>query len=178
MVHSISMRIWSGQASLWIARTQPLIQTVWLSSNSVRMLYTLRNSADHTLKPATYPQRINRSCHHASRNIPLSPLVELNTWMPKQKSKQGINLLSGQDSTGVKSTHEEQAEQAAGPREYVSYLKPNLTIAMVDDFSKYPAKSIPQPVSTIVAKLGKQVNVLLSSLEWNFMPSISTFEFS
>jgi hypothetical protein len=98
--------------------------------------------------------------------------------MPKQKSKQGINLLSGQDSTGVKSTHEEQAEQAAGPREYVSYLKPNLTIAMVDDFSKYPAKSIPQPVSTVVAKLGKQVKVLLSSLEWTFMPSISTFEFS
>ncbi len=80
----------------------------------------------------------------------MSPLVELNTWMPKQKSKQGINLLSGQDSTGAKSTHEEQAEQAAGPREYVSYLKPNLTIAMVDDFTKYPAKSIPQPVSTIV----------------------------
>lgn len=77
----------------------------------------------------------------------LVTLVELNTWMPKQKSKQGINLLSGQDSAGVKSTHEEQAEQAAGPREYVSYLKPNLTIAMVDDFSKYPAKSIPQPVS-------------------------------
>ncbi|DBB17996.1 hypothetical protein WJX82_010310 [Trebouxia sp. C0006] len=72
---------------------------------------------------------------------------QLNTWMPKQKSKQGINLLSGQDSTGIKSTHEEQAEQAAGPREYVSYLKPNLTIAMVDDFSKYPAKSIPQPIA-------------------------------
>ncbi len=73
--------------------------------------------------------------------------AELNTWLPKQKNKQGINLLSGQDSTGAKSTHEEQAELAAGPREYISYLKPNLTIAMIDDFQKYPAASVPPPVS-------------------------------
>ena len=73
--------------------------------------------------------------------------------MPKQKSKQGINLLSGQDSTGVQSTHEEQAELAAIPREYISYLKPNLTIAMVDDFTKYPAKAIPQPVSSATGSL-------------------------
>ena len=74
--------------------------------------------------------------------------AELNTWLPKQKSKQGINLLSGQDSTGKESTHEEQAELANVPREYISYLKPNLTIAMVDDFTKYPVKNIPPPVST------------------------------
>lgn len=73
--------------------------------------------------------------------------------MPKQKSKQGINLLSGQDSTGVQSTHEEQAELAATPREYISYLKPNLTIAVVDDFTKYPAKAIPQPVSSAMRSL-------------------------
>lgn len=36
---------------------------------------------------------------------------------------------------------------AAVPREYISYLKPNLTIAMVDDFTKYPKAGIPPIVS-------------------------------
>ncbi|KAL3148018.1 hypothetical protein ABBQ38_014310 [Trebouxia sp. C0009 RCD-2024] len=72
---------------------------------------------------------------------------ELITFLPKAKSKQGINLLSGQDSSGNQSTHAEQAELAAVPREYISYLKPNLTIAMVDDFTKYPKNGIPPPIA-------------------------------
>jgi hypothetical protein len=39
-----------------------------------------------------------------------------------------------------------QAEPEA-PREWVSYLKPNLTIAMVDHFITYPKTNIPPPVS-------------------------------
>ena len=74
--------------------------------------------------------------------------AELITWLPERRSKQGINLLSGQDSSGVQTTHEEQAELKHIPRNYISYLKPNLTIALVDDFNKYPAKAIPQPVCT------------------------------
>ena len=76
--------------------------------------------------------------------------AELITYLPKAKSKQGINLLSGQDSSGNQSTHAEQAELAAVPREYISYLKPNLTIAMVDDFTKYPKNGIPPPVSIVI----------------------------
>ena len=102
----------------------------------------------HTV--ARYMQKPGRCCHDLTGLYPHSYTVpaELNTWLPKQKSKQGINLLSGQDSTGKESTHEEQAELANVPREYISYLKPNLTIAMVDDFTKYPVKNIPPPVST------------------------------
>ena len=76
--------------------------------------------------------------------------AELITYLPKAKSKQGINLLSGQDSSGNQSTHEAQAELAAVPREYISYLKPNLTIAMVDDFTKYPKANIPPIVSNLI----------------------------
>ena len=76
--------------------------------------------------------------------------AELITYLPKAKSIQGINLLSGQDSSGNQSTHQEQAELAAVPREYISYLKPNLTIAMVDDFTKYQRTGIPPIVSVII----------------------------
>ena len=89
----------------------------------------------------------------------LFTFAELITYLPKAKSKQGINLLSGQDSTGTQSTHEEQAELAAVPREYISYLKPNLTIAMVDDFTKYPKSGMPPPVSiwTLILSPGNHV---------------------
>ena len=73
-------------------------------------------------------------------------VAELITWLPEKKTKQGINLLSGQDSKGLQTTHEEQAELANVPRSYVSYLKPNMTVVLVDDFTKYPARGIPQPV--------------------------------
>lgn len=98
-----------------------------------------------------YLTALSADCsHHLTFNeasVWLFLCTELITYLPKAKSKQGINLLSGQDSTGTQSTHEEQAELAAVPREYISYLKPNLTIAMVDDFTKYTKTGIPPPVS-------------------------------
>jgi len=33
-----------------------------------------------------------------------------------------------------------------GPKEWVSFLKPNITIAMVDHFVTYPKSNIPPPV--------------------------------
>jgi hypothetical protein len=45
-----------------------------------------------------------------------------------------------------------QAEPEA-PKEWVSYLKPNLTIAMVDHFVTYPKTNIPPPVSAQVLHL-------------------------
>ncbi len=38
--------------------------------------------------------------------------------------------------------------QEAGPREYVSFLKPNVTIEIVDHFQAYPKKGIPPQVRT------------------------------
>ena len=88
--------------------------------------------------------------------------AELNTWLPELKTKQGINLLSGQNSTGVQSTHEAQAEIMSGPRQYISHLKPNLAIAMVDDFTKYPAKQIPEMVSVQLYSLHESTHVCYS----------------
>ena len=80
-------------------------------------------------------------------------VAELITWLPEKKTKQGIIVLSGQDSKGLQTTHEEQAELANVPRSYVSYLKPNMTVVLVDDFTKYPARGIPQPVSVLCCVL-------------------------
>lgn len=40
----------------------------------------------------------------------------------------------------------EQAAVVAKNRPIISYLKPNLTVAVVDDFTKYPMTAIPPPV--------------------------------
>lgn len=37
--------------------------------------------------------------------------------------------------------------EETGPKEWVSFLKPNLTITMVDHFVTYPKTNIPPPVS-------------------------------
>ena len=41
-----------------------------------------------------------------------------------------------------------QKELAAAPRKIISYLKPNMTVAVVDDFQVYGAKAIPAQVRT------------------------------
>ena len=46
---------------------------------------------------------------------------------------------------------EKQKELAAAPRKIISYLKPNMTVAIVDDFQVYGAKAIPPQVSIKVA---------------------------
>ncbi len=43
---------------------------------------------------------------------------------------------------------EKQKELAAAPRKIISYLKPNMTVAVVDDFQVYGAKAIPAQVRT------------------------------
>lgn len=65
---------------------------------------------------------------------------QLNAYLPKPKAKEGVNLLSGKNSTGglASSTH-----SASNETVIVSFFRPNITLAMVDDFSRFPATSIP-----------------------------------
>lgn len=77
---------------------------------------------------------------------------------PRPKSKAGVNLLSGDKAKQPALAKEETAEGAHGysvdgetkkvapPREIISFIKPNLTVAMVDDFSAYNAKAVPDTV--------------------------------
>ena len=68
----------------------------------------------------------------------------LVVYAPKPKKKEGINLLSGE--AAEKRPAEELASEE-GPVPWISFLKPNVTITMVDDFSAHPAERIPEHVS-------------------------------
>jgi len=81
-------------------------------------------------------------------------------FLPRPKSKAGVNLLSGDKAKQPALAKEEEVEEEEGqeygggaglakpkpPREIISFLKPNLTVAMVDDFSTYNAKAVPDHV--------------------------------
>eukprot|EP00891_Asterochloris_glomerata_P007997 jgi/Astpho2/7997/fgenesh1_pm.00119_%23_6_t len=71
----------------------------------------------------------------------------LTAYLPEMRNKTGVNLLSSKDDSGSVSTQEKQKELAAAPRRIISYLKPNMTVAVVDDFQVYGAKAIPAQIA-------------------------------
>lgn len=70
----------------------------------------------------------------------------LIAYYPRPKNATGVNLLSG-DALPKKPDSEEIEVQ----REYVGFLKPNITIQLVDHFQAYPQKNIPQPLAVHMA---------------------------
>ncbi|KAK9822470.1 hypothetical protein WJX81_006087 [Elliptochloris bilobata] len=68
----------------------------------------------------------------------------LNAYLPRPRNKTGVNLLSTEGEQ--RAAREQHALEAGRPREIISMLKPNVTIAMVEDFTVYPADKIPEHV--------------------------------
>jgi hypothetical protein len=64
--------------------------------------------------------------------------------MPRPKNKTGVNLLSSQaEQDRARLADKEQAEK---PAEYINYIRPSVSVALVDDASAYPANAIPDHV--------------------------------
>jgi hypothetical protein len=62
---------------------------------------------------------------------------------PRPKRKIGVNLLSGE---AAERRPEQELAADEGPAEWAAFLKPNITITMVDDFTSYPADKVPDHV--------------------------------
>jgi hypothetical protein len=67
--------------------------------------------------------------------------TSLNRYLPKRRAEQGVNLLSGKNSTEDKPLDNETVK--FNETVIISYLKPNMTVAFVDDFSSYQATKVP-----------------------------------
>jgi len=65
----------------------------------------------------------------------------LNRYLPKRRAEQGVNLLSGKNSTEDKPMDDDTVK--FNETVIVSYLKPNVTVTFVDDFSAYQPQKIP-----------------------------------
>jgi hypothetical protein len=75
--------------------------------------------------------------------------ARLNAWHPRRKAAEGKNLLSGKNSTDD-APMPEGVLAANATAEVISYLRPNITITMVDDFSAYPAAAVPPQFKEII----------------------------
>ncbi|KAL6786103.1 hypothetical protein ACKKBG_A01415 [Auxenochlorella protothecoides x Auxenochlorella symbiontica] len=65
----------------------------------------------------------------------------LNVYLKKPRAGTGINLLTGKNSTGNEAAPEDV--HTGNDTVIVSFLRPNVTIAVVDDFKKYQLRQIP-----------------------------------
>ena len=73
----------------------------------------------------------------------------LNKYLPKARNKTGVNLLATTQAEQEEARAQGEVDKAK-PREYISYLKPAVSIALLDDATSYPANAVPDHVSTRV----------------------------
>ncbi len=71
----------------------------------------------------------------------------LNKYLPKPRNKTGVNLLATTHAEQEEARRKGEADKEK-PREYISYLKPAVSIALLDDATAYPANAVPDHVST------------------------------
>ncbi|WOG91614.1 hypothetical protein DCAR_0310863 [Daucus carota subsp. sativus] len=73
------------------------------------------------------------------------------TYLPKSKADKKRSLLADSEDKGELATEvveDAQADQKDdGPVEWISYWKPNITINLVDDFTKYTYKAVPPNIA-------------------------------
>ncbi|OVA01069.1 Cleft lip and palate transmembrane 1 [Macleaya cordata] len=77
------------------------------------------------------------------------------TYLPKSKASKKRSLLGDSDSKGSEESEQvsEETDESQidakddGPTEWISYWKPNITINLVDDFSRYSQNAAPPNVA-------------------------------
>ncbi|KAL4445724.1 hypothetical protein ABPG77_008923 [Micractinium sp. CCAP 211/92] len=73
---------------------------------------------------------------------------QLNVYRKKRAAREGINLLSGKNSTDNAPLPDDVA--LGNETVIISYLKPNVTINMVDDFTRYNTGALPPHVAPLL----------------------------
>lgn len=73
---------------------------------------------------------------------------QLNAYLKKRAAKAGVNLLSGKNSTDGEALPDDVALK--NETVIISYLKPNVTVQMIDDFSRYNAAQVPPQYKDVI----------------------------
>lgn len=72
-------------------------------------------------------------------------------FLPKSKADKKKSLLGDSEEPEEKAPHnkenKESEDKDEGPTEYISYWKPNVTINLVEDFTRYPNNNVPPIVA-------------------------------
>ena len=70
----------------------------------------------------------------------------LNRYLPRPRNKTGVNLLATTQAEQEEARKKGEADKDK-PREYISFLKPFVSIALLDDATSYPSNAVPEHVS-------------------------------
>nr|CAB3487125.1 unnamed protein product [Digitaria exilis] len=84
------------------------------------------------------------------------------TFLPKSKAGKKKSLLGDSEEPEQQAPPEDNKEledKDEGPAEYLSYWKPNVTINLVDDFTRYPHNNVPPIVAPCILQLEIDLNV-------------------
>jgi hypothetical protein len=73
---------------------------------------------------------------------------QLNVYLRKRAAKGGVNLLSGKNSTDGEALPDDMALK--NETVIISYLKPNVTVQMIDDFTRYNAAQVPPQYKEVI----------------------------
>ncbi|KAA8531264.1 hypothetical protein F0562_005977 [Nyssa sinensis] len=96
------------------------------------------------------------------------------TYLPKSKANRRRSLLGNSKDSGEDETVSEVVEDPRvdskddGPVEWVSYWKPNITVNLVDDFTRYPRNAVPPNIAP---------NLNVEPSTGNYYPTIFFNEF-
>lgn len=88
---------------------------------------------------------IDKSDPEYDENAVFGRVHMLNSYLPRPKNKTGVNLLKS-NASEIASAAEAAAKLQDAPREIINFLKPNISIALVDHFNAYPKNGIPPMV--------------------------------
>ncbi|XP_052195403.1 uncharacterized protein LOC127803317 [Diospyros lotus] len=111
------------------------------------------------------------------------------TFLPKSRTDKRRSLLGDSKGSGQDATISEVVDQAkddsndGSPIEWVSYWKPNITVNLVDDFTRYPKNAVPPnivPFLNIEPKTGNYHPTIFFNEFWllrdKLMPINDTVE--
>ncbi|KAL4425896.1 hypothetical protein ABPG75_009912 [Micractinium tetrahymenae] len=149
-------RSWRGAASagpaLWVASDVPLAESgvkrdfsyVYRPSKAVQNNGSVFVHAVFTPTGASP----NPQDEFFDRTATFARTHQLNVYRKKRPAKEGVNLLSGKNSTDNEPLPDDVSH--GNETVIISYLKPNVTINMVDDFSRHNARAVPPHLAPLV----------------------------
>ena len=85
--------------------------------------------------PLSKKQNTQHQTNHTPDNHACCRSRPLNTYLRKRAARGGVNLLGGKNASEVEPPPEDGAgEEGNVTAPIISYLKPNMSIVMVDDY--------------------------------------------
>ncbi|EFN57413.1 hypothetical protein CHLNCDRAFT_142853 [Chlorella variabilis] len=134
--HPLDMHLFISEEASWQA-VAAQAQPVWLAADVALAEPDVKREATFVYRPSKVGGQDDFFDHTAT----FARTQPLNRYLKKRAAKEGVNLLSGKNSTDDAAMPDDMA--LGNETIIISYLHPNITLQMVDDFSKFNERAVP-----------------------------------